>query len=166
MSSQFYSKMVDTRETARILLEIAEKAILDPDLHIQARLITSQVESTDRSKILAVLSWVRRFVRFQSDPYEVELVFSPKRMIELIKKYGYFAEDCDSISCLTYALLKSLGLRTRFACAIFSAENSKLDHVFCQVLLDSNWLAVDPSLPPRMVGVMLSEISKLEIYEV
>ena len=58
-------------------------------------------------EIKALFEWVQRHVRYTRDPFRVEVLHSPRRMLELR------AGDCDDMSILLGAMLEAIGHSVR-----------------------------------------------------
>ena len=58
---------------------------------------------SDLGEIKALFEWVQRNIRYTKDPFRVEVLHSPRRMLELR------AGDCDDMAILLGAMLLSVG---------------------------------------------------------
>ena len=114
-----------------------------------AESICAKVEPGDyNSEIYAIYSWVRQNIRYAKDPYDVEYVQAPRRLLE--SKQG----DCDDIATLLASLCMAMGHECRFMVVGF--EDGNPSHVFCQVAVrgvasvdggargEKLWVTVDP----------------------
>ena len=54
-------------------------------------------------EVRALFEWVQRNVRYTKDPFHVELLHAPRRMLELR------AGDCDDMSIVLGAMLEAVG---------------------------------------------------------
>ena len=64
-------------------------------------------------EVCALFNWVRRNIRYTRDIFQVELLHSARRMLELR------AGDCDDMTILLGAMLKSTGHPVRLVLAGF-----------------------------------------------
>lgn len=88
------------------------------------------------SEILAIYYWVCANIRYIRDPYDVEFVKAPWRLIEAR------AGDCDDITTLLSSMFMLCGNKVRFAVVAF--EKGEWSHVYCQVNSGGKWITVDP----------------------
>lgn len=153
-----YKESIYPPETAQRMVEVALKAVVDPNISSFARLLVRQLVDENYhpfaaaySEINAVYNWVKGHVRYTRDPIGVELVYSPQALLALIKKYGSWGEDCDTQLLLMFTLLLSLGRDVRMTIAGFD-EPGVYTHVFIEVLMPpvdgyipARWVVVDPS---------------------
>ena len=58
-------------------------------------------------EINALFQWVQRHVRYTKDPFQIEVLHSARRMLELR------AGDCDDMTIVLGALIKSVGHQVR-----------------------------------------------------
>lgn len=155
-------RLVRTRDTAKILIYLAEEAISAPPILYKAREITRQLAPNDHlSEALACLYWVREHVRFARDPDGIELVIGPVELLRLIEQYGSWSEDCDGQNALLYSLLRALGHWPRFSFVSFTGAE-KIDHVFTEDLLFGKYVILDPILKDFQVGTMIGLIKRKE----
>lgn len=146
-------------DTAQRIVAMAQKAKReDMRIHTLARLIVADVISTQEtvrakaisyySAAMAILSWVRSRVRYTPDPRNVELVYSPSRLLDLIVTHGKAAEDCDGIAGLTATLLDSIEIPARVKLVSLHPETP---HRPTHILAESNipgmgWRCIDATL--------------------
>lgn len=148
-----------TRDTAHLLIQIAERDLHNTQILLKAREIIRHVYPRDYlSQSIACLYWVRQHVTFVKDPEGIELVLGPAQLLKLIERYGRFAEDCDSQSALLYTLLRAIGHRPALSFVGYS-KSSKIDHVFVEDPLFGEDLALDPILPAPFVHKALKKIA-------
>ncbi len=114
-----------------------------------AEQICAKLEPGDyNSEIYAIYSWMRANIRYAKDPYDVEYVQAPRRLLE--SRQG----DCDDIACLSAALCMAMGHECRFLVVGF--EDGNPSHVFCQAAVrgtasmdgggrgEKLWVTIDP----------------------
>ncbi len=90
---------------------------------------------------LAVYAWMKANIQYVRDPYQVELLQSPLKTLEV--GYG----DCDDQSILAAALLSSLGVPTQFK--VVKADPNQPNnytHVYVVYQANGQWLGFDPTL--------------------
>lgn len=157
-------------ETAMEMVNIACKDVRDPNVAGAARWIVRDLVDENvnpfiaiMSEIQAIFNWMNLFLRYTRDPIGVELVYSAKRILDFIGRYGRWAEDCDSQALLIMTFFMAIGRKTRMTIAGFKRQGI-YTHVFAEVYVPSfdasipgRWLIVDPSTASN-VGKMASGI--------
>jgi len=143
-------------QTVGHMTRLTDEAVHDPAVVMSARQIVRDVNRSESSVADAVLQWVHEHVRYVRDPVSYELLIPPKRLLDEVRTKGSAAEDCDSMAMLTAALLQSVGLETRFAVVAQDTPKSSTDHafehVYVEAKIDNEWLSVDPSVSPPILG--------------
>lgn len=130
-----------------------ERAIYDPlFFHLARSIVRFCREHDPLTEVLAICDFVANRVRYTLDPQGVELAFGPWAMVDLIGRFGRWSEDCESIECLLYTLLRSIGLSVRVV--IVSFDGPLPEHVYLQVAVSGVFLSIDASektITPRML---------------
>lgn len=147
-----YIPNIKPHETAHRMMQIALAEVHKVEVVNFARyavrwLIDERTNITlaQLSEIKAIHHLVQQTVRYGRDPIGVEAVYHPQTIIQLVKMYSRWSEDCDSIALLTLTLLLALGQQVRLTIAGFHGQT--YSHVFCESYVKNiGWLAVDPSL--------------------
>jgi hypothetical protein len=112
-------------------------------------------------EIRTLFEWVRRNVRYTKDPFRVELLHSPRRMLELR------AGDCDDMSILLGAMLESIGHPVRLVLVgPDPADPDLFSHVYLESRHQGRWIALDPTMPhpigwaPRAANRLVIEVPR------
>lgn len=92
------------------------------------------------SEIAALLAYCRDIVQYRLDPVNVERVQAPLQTIALA------SGDCDDKCTLLATLLAALGHVPRF---VVQHNGHEFDHVYCEVMIDGKWIALDPTADGR-----------------
>jgi hypothetical protein len=92
------------------------------------------------SEASALYEFVRDHVRYVKDINGVETLCSAEKT--LATRIG----DCDDQTTLLAAMFEAVGYPTRFCVAGYN-EPELLEHVYCQVFIDGDWLDCDPTEP-------------------
>lgn len=102
-----------------------------------------RVQPKDRfGEVCAVFDWVRRNIRYTRDIFQVELLHTARRMIEL--KAG----DCDDMTILLGAMLMSTGHPVRLILAGFRPNKPHVySHIYPEVTVRGRWIALDATMP-------------------
>ena len=130
---------VTARLMARLIREGAK------DFYVRQKAIEIFRERAVRPKdrpgeVRALFEWVHQNVRYTRDIFQVELLHSARRMIELR------AGDCDDMTILLGAMLVSTGHPVRLVLAGFRPDRPhSYSHVYPEVNVKGRWIAIDAS---------------------
>lgn len=92
-------------------------------------------------EIRTLFEWVKHNVRYTRDIHRVELLHTARRMLELC------AGDCDDMTILLGAMLKSIGHPVRLALVGFNPRKKKLfTHIYLEVFYKGWWIPLDPTV--------------------
>jgi hypothetical protein len=98
-----------------------------------------------RGEIKALFQWVQRNIRYTKDPFRVEVLHSPRRMLEL--KAG----DCDDMTILLGSMLESIGHPVRLVLTGPNPNKPKLfSHIYLEVSHQGRWIPLDATMPHPM----------------
>ena len=140
--------MTGTLATARIIGELIHEG--SKDFYVRQKAIeifrAYNVRAKDRfGEVYSLFDWVRRNIRYTRDIFQVELLHTARRMIEL--KAG----DCDDMTILLGAMLKSTGHPVRLALVGFQPAKPHIyTHIYPEVNVGSRWLALDATMNKPM----------------
>ena len=100
------------------------------------------VRPKDRwGEIQALFEWVRGNIRYTRDIFEVETLHTARRLLELR------AGDCDDMTILLGAMLKSTGHPVRLCLAGFDRRFPHLySHIYPEVRIGPHWVAIDATM--------------------
>ncbi len=138
-----------TLTTARIIARMIRDGA--KDFYVRQRAIhifrMYRVPAKDRfGEVSSLFDWVRRNIRYTRDIFRVELLHTPRRMLEL--KAG----DCDDMTILLGSMLMSTGHPVRLALVGFRPHRPHVySHIYPEVLMNGRWLALDATMP-RPIG--------------
>jgi transglutaminase-like putative cysteine protease len=106
-----------------------------------------RVPAKDRwGEVCALFDWVRRNVRYTRDIFRVELLHTPRRMLELR------AGDCDDMTILLGAMLIATGHPVRLALTGFRRHKPHVySHIYPEVNVRGRWVALDATME-RPIG--------------
>jgi transglutaminase-like putative cysteine protease len=142
--SQGDAGITKTLATMRALKDAATR---DPYIVQTARNLVARAASRDPAdQAQAIYTWLKDHQRFVQDPVGYELVVAPRRLLDDIRRQGYFQEDCDGSSTLMAALAESVGIRSRFH--VFGrrpprAGDSGFSHVLTELSIAGQWVPYD-----------------------
>jgi transglutaminase-like putative cysteine protease len=156
-----------TLVTAKLIGRLIEGGA--KDFYVRQKAIqvlrTYAVRPKDRfGEVCALFDWVRRNIRYTRDIFQVELLHSARRMLELQ------AGDCDDMTILLGAMLKSTGHPVRLVLAGFRPRKPhSYSHIYPQVNVRGRWIAIDATADhpmgwePPALWKRVCEIAKEEI---
>ena len=137
--------LITARLIARLIRDGAK------DFYVRQKAIqifrTYGVRPKDRfGEVCALFDWVRRNVRYTRDIFQVELLHSARRMLELR------AGDCDDMTILLGAMLMSTGHPVRLFLAGFRPNKPHAySHIYPEVNVEGRWIPIDATMP-RPIG--------------
>jgi hypothetical protein len=117
------------------------------DFYVRQKAIDILLERGVRPKhylgeIAALFEWVQRNVRYTKDPFRVEVLHTPRRMLELR------AGDCDDMTILLGSMLESVGHPVRLVITGPSALRPRLfSHIYLEVNHRGRWIPCDATMP-------------------
>lgn len=136
-----------TDRTVQEILRHVKDDLKRPQLRALATQILNESfirAKNQKDEALALYDFVVSTVRYQKDPIGIETVQSPLATV----KIG--AGDCDDQVGLMAGLALSVGIPVRLRVVGYSPEN--FIHIFCELLIDGEWLAADTTEPNRGLG--------------
>src|SRR5215475_4353206 len=128
-----------TLVTARLIAQLIREGA--KDFYVRQKAIgifrAYRARPKDRfGEVCALFDWVRRNVRYTRDIFQVELLHTARRMLEL--KAG----DCDDMTILLGSMLQSTGHPVRLVLVGFRPHQPHLySHIYLEVLVCGGWLA-------------------------
>jgi hypothetical protein len=117
------------------------------DFYVRQKAIDILLERGVRPKnylgeIAALFEWVQRNVRYTRDPFRVEVLHTPRRMLELR------AGDCDDMTILLGSMLESVGHPVRLVLTGPNAFRPRLfSHIYLEVNHRGDWIPCDATMP-------------------
>ena len=96
-------------------------------------------------EIDALFRWVQRHVRYTKDPFQIEVLHSARRMLELR------AGDCDDMTILLGSLVKSVGHPVRIVLTGPDPRRPDLfSHIYLEARHHDQWIPLDATMPYAM----------------
>lgn len=137
-----------TLVTARLIAQMIRDGAKDFYVRQKAIQIFREagVPAKDRwGEVCALFHWVRRHIRYTRDIFRVELLHTPRRMLELQ------AGDCDDMTILLGAMLMSTGHPVRLVLTGFRPNRPhSYSHIFPEVNVCGQWIALDATMDRPM----------------
>lgn len=116
------------------MASLIEKYAKDPIVILTGRDIVRQCKGDEECESKNIYEWVKNNVNYVQDPADYEQIITPDIAISSIKLYGYFNEDCDSITVLLGSLLKAVGIPVKIV-MIRTSGNNNYNHVYLRALI-------------------------------
>lgn len=127
--------------------KVAREGALDPLVRHTAVRIVEGVSGQDRRAQAAVIrEWLIETIRFLPDPSNAELLYTPRRILEILQAGPPTIRiDCDDVAVLGAALAGSIGLRARFVVVGFHAPDAPFRHVWTEIRPPNSarWIDLD-----------------------
>src|SRR5262245_667121 len=137
-----------TLATARLIAQMIREGAKDFVVRQKAIQIFRKycVPPKDRwGEVCALFCWVRSNIRYTRDIFRVELLHTPRRMLELQ------AGDCDDMTILLGAMLLSTGHPVRLALTGFRANKPhSYTHIYPEVNVHGHWIPLDATMNKPM----------------
>jgi hypothetical protein len=134
-----------TEKTVKHILDLIRDGA--KDFYVRQKAIDVLLDQDVRPKdylgeIQTLFEWVQRNIRYTKDPFQVEVLHSARRMLELR------AGDCDDMTILLGAMLKSIGHPVRVVLAGFDRQRPDLfSHIYLEVNYKGRWIPLDATMP-------------------
>lgn len=92
-------------------------------------------------EIETLFEWVKNNIRYTRDIHRVELLHTPRRLLELR------AGDCDDMTMLLAAMLKSIGHPVRLVLVGFNPKKKKqFTHIYLEAQYKGWWIPLDATV--------------------
>jgi transglutaminase-like putative cysteine protease len=140
---------IGTAQTVHKMKQLVNKSLTDPVVIQTARGIALQYYQRDKdAQAQGIRSFMQEHFQFINDPRGVELLVTPRAMLDTIAKRYVVSGDCDEAAILGAALGKAIGLQARFALLAFQGRGSYA-HVYAILRGTSGWVSLDTTRPLR-----------------
>jgi hypothetical protein len=133
-----------TKETIKHIQALIRQGV--KDFYVRQKAIDILIESGIQPKdylgeINALFEWVQKSIRYTKDPFQLEVLHSARRILELR------AGDCDDMTIVLGALLESVGHPIRIV--ITGPTPYRPDffsHIYLEVFYKGNWIPLDATM--------------------
>jgi Transglutaminase-like superfamily len=133
-----------TRKTVALIAQLVREGAMDFCVRQTAIGILRRrgIRAKDYpGEIRALFDWVQRNVRYTRDIHRVELLHTARRMLQLR------AGDCDDMTILLSAMLKSIGHPVQLALVGFNPKRKWLfTHIYLEAYCRGDWIPLDPTV--------------------
>lgn len=153
-----------TAQTVAQMRNLVNSSLTDPVVVATARALAAaaQVRDTD-GQAENIKTYLMDHFQFVRDPSGVELLSTPRFMLDSITARMYAQGDCDEAAILAAALGKAIGLRARFILLGFSGSTGPLAHVFTLLRGRSAWHNLDVTRPQMGYTPTASRVQEVEV---
>lgn len=152
-------------QTLAKMRAVVNAGLTDPIVIETARVIVRAIAPRHYTEqIAAIRSFLADRFLFVKDPLGVELLSTPRLMLDTIARAFFVQGDCDDAAILAAALAKAIGLRARFVALGFVGPDAPLVHVFTQINIPGGdeWREMDTSRPrdaaPQYTRAVVREV--------
>lgn len=151
------------RDTLQIMATMIRARRDDRAVRDLALRVTEGCKPMDlRCRMLRVLEYARRTLRYEMDPRGGELIHDPVDTISRIGSMGVAAGDCDDGAVLVASMVESLGIRSRLV-AVSARADRRLHHVAVEAADRSGfWFFLDP-IQQRGPGMQFSRLMRVSV---
>jgi len=153
-------------QTLAKMRNIANAALRDPVVIEQARQIIEDAGVLGRNeggKYNAIRQWMLDHLQFLPDPVGVELLATPRYMIDYIRRSHFVSGDCDDAAILGAALGKAVGLRAKMRALSFGSKSRPFSHVYTLLLVRGQWANLDTTRSTRFPPPPAARIIELGV---
>lgn len=136
------------RWTLSEMIRLVREGLRDSEIVLLARRLVLEA-GAGRDVVrqaAALLQAVRERVAYLEDPFDVEFIRSPRQVLE------GGAGDCEEQTIALATLAASIGIPVRLVAARPSPEDPEWRHVWTELLIGSQWVAADASVPEAPLG--------------
>jgi hypothetical protein len=152
-STTLLSGHAGTAQTVSLAKKLVDAAVKDPEVNALAISIIRPTPQYDRmSKAEAIFHWTRANMYYIEDPvgpYGPKETLRPMRDLMVLR-----AGDCDDINMVFLpSLLGTIGIQSRVVTVkADEAAPSEFSHVYCEALIDDDWIPMDCARPGANFG--------------
>ena len=153
-------------QTLHKMRALANAALRDPVVIEAARRIVEDAGALGRNeaaKFAAIRDWMTEHVQFLPDPVDVELLSTPRYMLDYIRRWHFVSGDCDDAAILGAALGKAVGLRAKFRALAFGSKARPFSHVYTLLLVRGQWANLDTTRSQRFPPPQAARIIELGV---
>lgn len=139
-----------TQRTVNEMRQAVKAGLQDPLVVEQGRRIVRECLPRDmKCRALSVRRWMVEHFMFERDPIGVELLMTPRYMLDKVAAGRVIQGDCDDAAIMSATLGMAIGLRARFVLFGFRQPNAPFSHVFTELRVGNQWVQQDVTRPPR-----------------
>ena len=148
-----------TAETLKVMKRLAREGAKDPGVIQVASELVRDLPQYDRvGEICALHEFVRDSIRYTNDPLDIELVRTPRAILEM------GVGDCDDKSILLSSLLRCIGRPSRFIAIQMKGTNG-YSHVYVETPMGERWIALE-TIKPVAAGWSPANVTRRMVVHV
>lgn len=149
------------RETVLAMAALIRIGARSPLVRKTARAVTRNAKN-DPEKIGRVFFWIKRRMRYQGDPLDIEQIKTADRMVREIDTRGNSMGDCDDYTVLFGSLLEALQIKTRIL-VLQTMGHSFFNHVIPEARVGGKWIPLDATVrtakPNELHGRVIKKLT-------
>ena len=156
LTYQIAEKDRGTAQTLLIMSRIVNESLLDPYVNEYTKKVVQYANPRNNLEMAQMINdFLNEHFMFFRDPSGVELLRTPRYMLEKIDKQFYYQADCDDFSILAASLAKSAGMPATFVVLGFPQSQGEYAHVFTISKINDKWYPYDRNVqyPPGNVTI-------------
>lgn len=139
-----------TSRTVSEMRQVVRGGLRDPlVLNYAKQLALDCVPRDMKCRALRIRHWMMEHFQFEKDPVGVELLMTPRLMLDRVVARGVIQGDCDDAATLSATLGMAVGLPARFVLFGFRGEAGPFAHVFSELRVGNQWIQQDVTRPER-----------------
>lgn len=153
-------------QTLGRMRQLVNQSLVDPVVIETARSIVENAGCFGRNEVckyMAIREWMEEHLQFLPDPYGVELLATPRYLLDQIRTRQYVSGDCDDTSILGAALGKAVGMKARFVAMGFGRPGAAFKHVTTHLLVGGKWVSLDTTRSQRFPPPAPSRVQTLVV---
>jgi transglutaminase-like putative cysteine protease len=151
-------------QTISRMRQLVNSSLTDPAVIQTARSVVALCPPRDiNCRAQSIREWLSDHFQFENDPRGVELITTPRYLLDRIAARYYAQGDCDDAAILGAALGKAVGLRARFVILGFHRPAAPYSHVFTILRGAGVWHSLDVTKPARGPFPPVSRSSQVEV---
>lgn len=155
-----------TEQTIAVMRQLVDEAVKDPVVNRTAiDIVRGQPQFNPQADVDAIFRYVQnnfRYVLSPVGPFGGKQALRPVRSTLELR-----AGDCANMSVLIAALAGTIGYETKFVTvAADSSDASQFSHVYPEVLVNGQWIALDAARPGAQLGRTPEVFSRMAEWSV
>jgi len=146
-----------TAQTLRIMSSIVNESLLDPYVREYTKQVVQYANPRNNLELATTINnFLSDHFQFIRDPSGIELLHTPRYMIEKIAKGYLFQADCDDFAILAASMAKAVGMPATFVVYAFPQSKGEFAHVFTISKVSDKWYPYDRNVqyPPGGVKII------------
>ena len=153
-------------KTVGHMKQIIVKAAFQPYVRRWAENIVYNIPQGDKfGEARAVYDFVVDSIRYTRDPKGMEFIQTPDMLLRFVESDDIATGDCDDITTLGMALLKSIGFDVAIKITSYSSKR-QYQHVYGLVNIKGRWTPFDAIREDKFLGWEAPGITRSKIYRV